>query len=296
MAGQAAGLQVNKFDRVEWVAHEGGGILGIAQIPALRALEHARPLGSLKGAAGASAGAILALLVVMGTTADDIMETMQSTPWAKWTPGKWRVVSRGIRFLRTWGLFPSKRPRAFLEAQVERYGYSKDVTFGELHQGTGRELFVTATNMDRGTAVLFSSKGTPTTKVVDAVLASMSVQMVFPPVIINGERHNDGGLTWNHPIDLFADKDPETVLGVRVDRTSEVTGRLEPVSGPFALIGRTVAIAVQHANKSHVGADLWPRVIRVISDEKSLDFDLTPERISRLLAAGHLAVKVWLNQ
>jgi predicted acylesterase/phospholipase RssA len=284
------------FDRVEWVAHEGGGILGIAQIPALRALEKVKPLGELKGAAGASAGAILALMVVLGADTDEITEVMRDTPWEKWTPGKWRVVSRGIRYLKTWGLFSNKRPRAFLEAQLARHGYSAGTTFADLYAGTGRELFVTTTNMDRGTAVMFSSRETPAVGVVDAVLASMSVQVVFPPVIINGERYNDGGLTWNHPIDIFRNHDPETVLGVRVDRTTEVAGRMEPVKGPFAHIGRTVGIAVQHANRSHVGAGMWPRVIRVVSDEKALDFKLTPERVAKLLAAGTLAVKLWLRE
>jgi predicted acylesterase/phospholipase RssA len=281
---------------VEWVAHEGGGILGMAQVPALRALERAKPLTDLKGSAGASAGAILALLVNLGHTTDELLALMESTPWGKWTPGKWRVVTRGIRFLKTWGLFPNKRPRKWLAERLSNKGFHSCTTFGELYAATGRELYVTATNMDRGTPVLFSSKGTPSVGVVDAVLASMSVQIVFPPVVINGERHNDGGLTWNHPVDIFRDKNPEQVLGIRVDRTSEVAGREEPLAGPFQLIGRTVGIAVRHANRSHVAGDLWPRIIRVVCDEKALDFNLTPLRVGRLLAAGELATKLWLRQ
>jgi NTE family protein len=79
---------------------------------------------------------------------------------------------------------------------------TRPVTFRDLRE-RGRSLRIVATNVDRRALRLFSDKTTPHLPVVDAVIASMSMPVVFKPWHIDGERYIDGALVSNLPVWTF---------------------------------------------------------------------------------------------
>jgi NTE family protein len=56
-----------------------------------------------------------------------------------------------------------------------------------------RDLWVCATDLDRGERTVFGAPGGPTTSVGTAVAASSAVPSVFAPVEVDGRRYVDGG-------------------------------------------------------------------------------------------------------
>jgi predicted acylesterase/phospholipase RssA len=78
LGGQTRRVAVKPSD-IRCLALEGGGGKGLAYLGALEALEELKALKQLKVVAGASAGAITAMLLAVGMTAKDIRQYLQET-------------------------------------------------------------------------------------------------------------------------------------------------------------------------------------------------------------------------
>ena len=162
----------------------GGGTRGFAHLGVVKALEeHGLSPSALSGtSAGAMAGAFLA----NGFTPDEVMEMF--------------VGKVGYKML-SWnsfhmGLVSMKHIVEFLDKNL-RYK-----TFGELRF----PLYITATNFLDGRQRIFSEGD-----LIEAVVASCSVPVVFPPVFIDGVPYVDGGLSNDLPVEPFAGRKHETV-------------------------------------------------------------------------------------
>lgn len=298
---ETAAEYVAIFDRlgaIRALALEGGGIKGIGEVGALFYLDQVGGLERLEEVVGTSAGALLALAIALGFSYERIVELLLETDFGEWLPGKWRIVSRLGRFLTTWGAFSSKLPRRWIEDRLEEADLPRTATFADVYARTGKKLGVATTDMDACEATLFSTWGSPRARVADAVLASMSIQGVFPPVVIDGHRHNDGGLTWNHPIDILPDRgyELEEILGVRVDSPHEISEEVRKVRGPFGLLLRAVSISMAVANRSHIAEDLWRRIVRVSTKVSGGKFSLSEAEKRELLESGRSAAFAWIKQ
>ena len=60
--------------------------------------------------------------------------------------------------------------------------------------------WVTTTELNNGSAVYWGERG----DVIEPVVASMSIPGIFPPVILDGQLHVDGGIANNVPLDFAA--------------------------------------------------------------------------------------------
>jgi NTE family protein len=293
-----------KLVRVEALALEGGGTLAHAYQPIIEALAAWRPITHV---AGTSAGAITAMLMAAGLSPEAIRQVQERTPWAAFSSYR---PSALLRLLTTGGWHTLAFARSWLLEMLEHAGLAKSVTFAELHRLRGRHLAVIATRYERYGAHLdarpfvFSPAATPDAPVADAVLASLAVPVYWPPVAIDGWWFCDGGVATNHPLAVYAEThQPEQVLGIRVDQSTEIEqhlGRLVPQ--PFRPTIRQVVVAngtMLHelANHAYVPSALWSRVIRVdVGAERALDFSTKAGRIDQLRAAGAAALVQWLAE
>jgi len=101
----------------------------------------------------------------------------------------------------------------FREFVKEKYEID-DITFIELSKKTGVNLFVSTTNINNGSNVIFNVNDTPNISVFEAVAASMCVPVLSKPVIIDGFYYVDGYLTNNFPYEVFSHIDKNNILGV----------------------------------------------------------------------------------
>jgi NTE family protein len=89
---------------------------------------------------------------------------------------------------------------------------SEKTTFRDLYERYDkRRLTVCATSVRLKRPVYFNHQMTPHVRVLDAVLASMAIPVLFTPVKINNEWYIDGGVTCHFPIEQGH---PETTLGI----------------------------------------------------------------------------------
>jgi NTE family protein len=151
----------------------GGGARGFAHLGVLQALNEAGIFPDV--VAGTSAGALVGVLYCDGYSPKDIFKIMNAG-------GR---LSYMRPTLPRDGLLQISGIIKILECHL------RSKTFNELKI----PLFVTATDINNGQVVYFSEG-----KILDPVIASASIPVLFKPVIIKNESYVDGGVLDNLPI------------------------------------------------------------------------------------------------
>jgi NTE family protein len=159
-------------------------------------------VSAVDGSVGTSAGALFALAVCLGLTPERLCALLFRVDWVRVHAGL-NVHSAIERF----GL----ETRAGLEYMVglilAEAGVSADITLGAAHALTKRHFACCITDLTHRQARYLDHTTAPNVSVVNAVVASMCIPVLFEPVSLDGALCVDGGLMDNVPLRLFALED-----------------------------------------------------------------------------------------
>lgn len=158
----------------------GGGARGFAHVGILKALNESGIFPDV--ISGVSAGAIVGALYADGYTPDQIFEIFS---------GEKRFFNYAKPSVPGKGLFKTVGLRKSLSDHL------KATTFEDLKL----RLFVTATNISKGQVNYFESGD-----LLDKVLASAAIPVLFEPITIDGDLYVDGGVLDNFPETPLASK------------------------------------------------------------------------------------------
>jgi NTE family protein len=166
----------------------GGGARGIAHIGVLKALDELNIHPTV--ISGTSAGSIIGVLFAMGLSSQDMIDFVGHSSLWKFFRFEWSAG--GLSNLN------------YLKERLIQIGIPPN--FEDLQ----KKLYVTATNLTKGKTEIFHEG-----PLLDTILASCSIPLVFKPVIINGDRYADGGILNNLPASAIISK-VHRILGVNV--------------------------------------------------------------------------------
>ena len=168
----------------------GGGARGFAHAGILKALNEKKIYPDIISAV--SAGAIVGALYADGHTPEEILE----------------IFSRNDSFFKYVKLTVPRKSFFKVEGLRKNLSaYLKDKTFDDLKI----PLVVAATNINKGNISYFRNGS-----VLDAVLASASIPVLFEPVEIDGDYYLDGGVLDNFPLEPIQEQCRE-VIGVSLN-------------------------------------------------------------------------------
>lgn len=170
------------------LALSGGGAKGFGHIGAFQVLEECGVMPDI--ISGTSAGALAGVLFADGYTSGEIKEMFKGREFSEFA--EFQIPKSG--------LFDNKRFGGFLKHHL------RAKTFEELKI----PLVVVATNLDKGKMQEFR-----TGPIVDPVVASCSIPIIFTPVAIDGSHYVDGGLFRNFPVSNIREE-CESIIGVNV--------------------------------------------------------------------------------
>jgi NTE family protein len=238
----------------------GGGARGFAHLGVLQALNEA---GIFPGViSGTSAGALVGVLYADGYTPVEIMKLMNSSTMLHYI----RPVMPREGLLQITGMV--KILKANLRAK----------TFEELKI----PLFVSATDLNNGKVVYFS-KGL----LLDPVIASASIPVLFKPVIIDNIHYVDGGVLDNLPVGPIEDK-CRFIIGSFVNPT----GYEENVSGLINIAERTFLLSM-----SKEVLDKSKKFDLLIAPQELRNYKiLDPEKSEEVYQVGYKATKDKLKE
>jgi NTE family protein len=238
----------------------GGGTRGFAHLGVIHALNEAGIFPDV--ISGTSAGAIVGVLYADGHTSKEILKMLNTGSRLDYMrpalPREGLLQINGIiKILKT-----SLRAKTFKELKIP--------------------LFVSATDLNNGKAVYFSEGD-----LLDPVIASASIPVLFQPIKINDISYVDGGVLDNLPIRPIENK-CKILIGSFVNPV----GYMEKISGLINIAERTFMLSmskeiIEKSKKFYLFvAPLELRKFKI----------LDPEKAHELFAIGYNATREKLKE
>lgn len=167
------------------VALSGGGARGFAHIGALKALEEFGCKPDI--IAGVSAGSVAAVLYAAGRTSDEILALFADKKLRSFT--EWNFHGDSFFLLEKFG--------DMIKKAIAPYTRLEELPI---------PTYIGATDFNRGIPVEFH-----TGDIIERVLASCCIPIVFRPIMIDGVPYVDGGVLRNLPAWIIRDKCEELI-------------------------------------------------------------------------------------
>lgn len=153
---------------------EGGGVLGIAYAGEIELLEVKEILSGIDPVTGISAGSIIACLLSLRYTTDEIKEIISNIDICCF---QHKIEPRHI--VTKDDLHEGDPCSVWMIDKFTRKGFEPKATFADFHKAGCRELRVFAPDLNMKALKLFSFETTPNVVVVEALRASMSIPLFF---------------------------------------------------------------------------------------------------------------------
>ncbi|HIB77919.1 MAG TPA: hypothetical protein EYO58_09975, partial [Flavobacteriales bacterium] len=187
----------------------GGGTNAIAIVGSLQALYEKNVFNSIERWIGSSAGAIIALFMVIGYTPQSLYHLLLNIDYSNLNDANCDSV---LSFFDTMGMIDGNRIMQIIRLALTKKGFTEDTTFCELFSQTKKELVIAGYNLTKGITESFSSSKTPYMKVLIACRISISIPLLFTPVMYNGDMFIDGCIIEHAPIQFAIQKDKTLVI------------------------------------------------------------------------------------
>jgi predicted acylesterase/phospholipase RssA len=219
------------MNKYKYLVMSGGGVSGGMLLGALKYMQLycisaylPDALSHMQGFAGTSIGALIALFCTLGLSIERMVVHMKRSAHTIWEHSLNGVQGLVVNK----ALCTHDMVRAVIVSELERVlgPTGATITFAGLFDRTHKDLVVCCLNLNRVETVFFRKDNTPDALVVDVVIASMSLPLLFPPIKIDGDLYVDGGIVLNFPISAF---EPSRTLGLwlRTKPSSLTTVALE---------------------------------------------------------------------
>ena len=185
------------------LALSGGGVRCLAMIGVFSELN--KRCIKINKISSTSGGSICGLLYCLGLTEFEMLAIAYKIDWAD-------IVNFSIKDLfTTLGLSATDKLKEALYSALMHVNYSKNITLIELYDKCNILFEVSGYCLNTHQSVFFNYLTHPEMEVVQAVVLSSSVPILFQPTCINNQLYVDGGVNDNYPIQRFPKDDPNTI-------------------------------------------------------------------------------------
>jgi len=289
---------------IENLVFEGGGVHGLGYIGALKHLERAGLLAGVRRVAGTSVGALIAAFTACGLTPAEMeIEVRDITKYLLF--GTTSVCRALVNVYKRWGMYDlSLGMSRWLEDVFRRRLGNANITMS----GIAKECHITVFNVTRMRNDVISAATAPHARLVDALAAAMSVQLLFVPLPIPNcgttDIYADGGLTNNMPLYIFdaGAVNPRT-LGIRSVEADSIVFAADIGTTPPAprsvleYLRALAAVLVESGQQRHERAEdaqrtFFMKMPRAIG---SFDFDISAEARRELIQLGEDGMRDWFR-
>lgn len=270
------------LSQVEYLVFSGGGVRGYSYVGVLQELERAGvKLHELKGCGGTSIGALIATLVCVGYSVQELMHELLSIH------ARDKIGLSFTTLMSKFGLDSGMTLLQYVEALVSAKTGSGRTTFVEL----GKKLVIIGCDLNNNAELVFDCERTPDVPVAAACQMSMAVPGLFAPVPFRGVLVVDGGLKNNFPLQYFPE---HTTLGVRVSWPQ--ASKLASVDQVLARAIYCILTDAEDMQWNALSQVQRERTINVqVGDLSTIELYLTPEQKHSIIHQGIVAVRRYVS-
>lgn len=263
-----------------WVVLGGGGLKGLAHLGAWEAIDEAgvRPAGIV----GTSIGALMGAALAAGRGWDDLVPLALELEREDIVRVNRRVA--WVNGIREEGVFRGE----ILRAYVERVLPTREWEELEI------PLQINAVDLGSGETVWFGPGGRTDVPLVDAVLASASLPVLYPPVEIGGRHFVDGGVGEALPLARAVEMGATGVVAVDAGSGGEVDAGRVVEQGMVAIHQRVFGIMSGWRRRAQVERWEDPPLLLIrprLDGYETFDFD----SVKYFLEEGYRAARAALE-
>ncbi|WP_291643587.1 patatin-like phospholipase family protein [Clostridium sp.] len=304
---------------------EGGGIKGIGLVGALKIFESNGY--QWKNLSGTSAGSIVAALVAVGYSAEEIKKLMLQLDYTK-IADKNRfnipIFSNSYNLLFKKGTFKGDYIKNWIDEALSsklKLPKGRKVTFGDLitlkengillNDNKYRrkyKLHIIATDISNGKMLILPEDiaeygiNPDNLEVGLAIRMSISIPYFFQPVKLNNENTNkkslivDGGVLSNYPVWLFDVKGIPRwpTIGFKLGGNKEI--RDHKITNILNFTSSIIETMLEAQDDIHIKDMDYLRTVKINTlDIKTTDFNIGSEKIMSLYNSGEICAKEFLE-
>lgn len=275
----------NPLVKIDKLLLSGGGMRGCIHIGVIRYLEERNLIDQIKHIAGTSIGALIATLLVMSYSSDDMEQMIKEFDY-----NRYQSVDV-CHIIEHFGIDTFEKITGLIASLFTKKNYTPYVTFGELYKKTNKHLIINAVCLNTHESSFFDYIITPNMPVIIAIRASMSLPFIFGSVNYNGLTYVDGGLLNNFPVNLpIFRENPETVLGINLNNSIEYSVKEINSIDQYSihlfscLYNAYIKLATDTDSKAHIIAIPTPKF-------NTFDFLITTEDKKQLIEIGYHKIR-----
>ena len=178
---------------------------GIAYVGALEELDKAGILNDIERVAGTSAGAMVAVMVALRYTAEEVRQVLWDLDFKDFKDSSKGIVRDTKRLIDEYGWYKGEYFRNLIADLIEEKTGNGEMTFKELADTKKfRYIYLVGVDLSTGISKTFcNDKESGDMRVADAARISMSIPLFFASVKRGGHVYVDGGLLDNYSIKTF---------------------------------------------------------------------------------------------
>lgn len=284
------------------VVFEGGGSKGVAYCGAIRVMEEFKIIEKLWRYAGSSIGSILATLLALGYSSEEIETIINNVDFDSFIDDKKGALYDSYQLINNLGICRGKTIIEFMEKIINDKTGNPNYTFGDLWNDKQKELVITSTNLTHNKSVFFSYKNYPNVPIKTAVRASTSIPYLYVPVELDGMMLADGGIKDNYPIHVFDGKTPSDemaehnltsmnphIIGFRLITSNELKETLEgsKINNLKDLTMTLINNMYSIQEDQFIRPGFAKRTVSILTPDISLtDFDVTDSLKEEMITSG----------
>ena len=188
---------------IDTLCISGGGIKGICVLGCIKNLikNNIISLNNIKNYYCCSIGSILSFLFIVGLSTKNICYI-----WKKLNLERYKLKFDFDKFIKNKGINNATNIMIILQTVLYKKTNKYDITFMELYKLYDIKLNIVVTNITLLKEELLSYDTTPNMSVMVAIRMSISLPIIFSPVLYKNNYYIDGGVINNFPIKYITTK------------------------------------------------------------------------------------------
>ena len=202
----------NKYIMIKNLVLGSGAAAGIAFFGALKVLSEEGYLNfdTIEVYCGCSIGSLICTLIMCGYTVDDLILLTTRMDFKDFLDVK---ADDAISFFHNYGFDNGTKMKSILSILLKKKNIPQDITLKGFHELTGKKIILSVTNLESKKIEYLHWEKYPDYKLIECLHASMSIPLLYQPVVINNKSYIDGGVIKSFPIEIFR-KEKEETFGI----------------------------------------------------------------------------------
>jgi len=170
-----------------------GGIKGLLSFGALYKINEIYPLHTFTYYTGTSMGSIIALGLSIGCNLQEMEELFTGLDFIEFCD------VRIMNFIEHMGFIDAYKLANLFRAIISYKNFEPNLTFLQLFEQTGKILTIVTTNLTQNKSEFHSYETTPHLSIVQSILMSISIPIVFQPIKYENNLYIDGAVLEHYP-------------------------------------------------------------------------------------------------